>query len=417
MAELLRVLMVVDPPEQALQIKKLADEAGHAGQLPDLRVQFELASRLDDCQESMAAGACDALLLDFSGSADLQRLAELRHNFPTLPVIIIVSPANESLALLALAQGASDYLFPASVDVCSLAEVLRHTATQVRAMASQRRLAWLEENIGEAVWRAQPDLSLVEVSSSISRLAGFTVDEALKSRLFDWIVPDFRSALKDALESLYSCEGSAASAWNACLELEHLHKDAAPFWAEIRMHAVLNAQGQTAGIVGVTRDISARHAVQEKLDYLSMHDPLTGLFNRAYFVEELKRLEFSRMYPITVLLADLEGLKAINFQYGLAAGDEMIKQTAALLHKAFRSEDLVARIGGDEFIAIMPRCNTRVAGRALQRVVNLVEAFNEEQASPSLRLSLGIATAEQGQSLMDTIKAAGTQKFNRQIPV
>jgi diguanylate cyclase (GGDEF)-like protein/PAS domain S-box-containing protein len=417
MAELLRVLMVADPPEQALQIKKLVDEAEHSGRLPALLVQFDLASRLDDFQDSIAAGAFDALLLVFSGPADLQRLAELRHSYPALPVIALVTPANEPLALLALAQGASDYLFLASADVRSLAEVFRHTATLVHSMASQRRLAWLEENIGEVVWRAQPDLSLVEVSTSISRLAGFSAGEALKTRLFDWIVPDYHQALNDTLESLSSCEGSAASAWNPCLELEHLHKDGAPFWAEISMHAVLDALGQPAGIVGVTRDISARHAVQEKLDYVSMHDPLSGLFNRAYFVEELKRLEFSRMYPITVLLADLEGLKAINFQYGLAAGDEMIKQTAALLRTAFRSEDLVARIGGDEFIAIMPRCNTRVAGRALQRVVNLVEAFNEEQASPSLSLSLGIATAEQGQSLMDTIKAAGTQKFNRQIPV
>ena len=92
-----------------------------------------------------------------------------------------------------------------------------------------------------------------------------------------------------------------------------------------------------------------------------MHDPMTGLFNRAYFVEELKRLEPSRMYPITILMADLEGLKAINFQHGMAAGDELIRQAANLLRAAFRAEDLVARIGGDEFMAIMPRCNPRAA--------------------------------------------------------
>ncbi len=95
--------------------------------------------------------------------------------------------------------------------------------------------------------------------------------------------------------------------------------------------------------------------------------------NRAYFLEELKRLEFSRLYPITIMLADLEDLNKINYQYDMSSGDELVKHTATLLRTVFRSEDMVARISGDEFIALMPRCSACAAEKALQRVVNMVE--------------------------------------------
>ncbi len=414
MAEVLRVLMVKKPPTEIQQMKKLLAETEHSGRLPSLQVRCESAADLEAAGERLAQGECDVLLLGFSGPDDLERLAGLRQDYPALPVVAWVDSANESLALLALAQGACAYLLGDRADARELGEVLRHAANAVHSQVDRRRLDWLEENITDVVWRARPDLNFVEMTDSIARLAGYSVGEALSANLVDWIVPDFRQALQDVLLALYSCEAGAIAAWRPCLEVEHLHKNGAPFWAEISMHAISNEQGQLAAISGVTRDISSRHALQERLDYMSMHDPLTDLFNRAYFLEELKRLEFSRMYPITVLLAELEGLKTVNYQYGMTAGDDLIKKAAQLLRAAFRSEDLVARIGGDEFIAIMPHCNPRVASRALQRVVNLVEAFNEEQPTLSLSMSLGVATAEQGQSLMDTIKAASAQKYNRQ---
>jgi len=177
----------------------------------------------------------------------------------------------------------------------------------------------------------------------------------------------------------------------------------------------LGPERQISGWTGVTRDVSSRHNIQEKLDYLSMHDSLTGLFNRAYFLEELQRLEFSRLYPITVMLADLEGLNKINYQYNISSGDELVKHAASLLRTVFRSEDMVARISDDEFIALMPRCTARAGEKALQRAVNMVEAFNLEQPDLPLNLSLGIATAESGQSLADTLKLANSLKLSNKV--
>jgi diguanylate cyclase (GGDEF)-like protein/PAS domain S-box-containing protein len=414
MVEVLRVLMIEDQPGDARKVKELLDEAELAGRLPALQIRMEQVDQFAAGIERLEQGGIDTLLLSLSGPDDLHMLAEVRQKFSLIPVVVCVNPGNESLALLALTQGASDYLFTGVVDIRRTASVFRHAMAYVVSTANQRRLDWIEGNISEVVWHAQPDLRFSAITGSITRLTGFSVEEGLHTSLLDWIVPDSRQTLQEVIGLLGTFETSALSAWSVSLELEHLRKDNTPLWVEMTLHATVNPAGQFAGLIGVTRDISTRHAIQEKLDYLSMHDPLTGLFNRAYFVEEIKRLEPSRMYPITIVMADLEGLKTVNFQHGMAAGDELIKQAANLLRAAFRAEDLVARIGGDEFMAIMPRCNPRAAGRALQRVVNMVKAFNEEADLP-LSLSLGIATAEQGQSLMDTIKFASPQKNNSQI--
>ncbi len=414
MAEVLHVLMMEDQPGDARKVKELLDEAELEGRLPAIQVHIEQADGYTACLERLGQGGIDTLLLSLSNPDDLHQLAEMRRKFPLIPVVACVSAGNESLALLALTQGASDYLFKGDMDVRRTASVFRHALLYVNSNASRYRLNWIENNITEVVWRTGPDLHFSEMTGSITRLAGFSVEEAFHAILFDWIVPDSRQSLQDVLSPLNSFEAPGLTDWNASLELEHLRKDNSPFWVEMTLHASVDAEGRFAGLIGVTRDISSRHAIQEKLDYLSMHDPMTGLFNRAYFLEELKRLEPSRMYPITIVMADLEGLKAINYQHGIAAGDELIKQAAILLRSAFRAEDLVARIGGDEFMAIMPRCNPRAAGRALQRVINLVKVFNDDAAVP-LSLSLGIATAEQGQSLMDTLKAASSQKYDTQV--
>ena len=159
-------------------------------------------------------------------------------------------------------------------------------------------------------------------------------------------------------------------------------------------------------INGVTRDVTEKHTLKERLEYLSLHDEMTGLFNRVYFQEEMTRLECSRLHPISILVAELEDVKPINIEFDLQTADELAKRAAAILHQAFRSEDMVARISSDEFVAIMPLTQAGSAGRVMQRVVNLMDQENLANLSFPLHMSLGIATSETGQSLFKTFKSA-----------
>jgi diguanylate cyclase (GGDEF)-like protein/PAS domain S-box-containing protein len=415
MDEPMHVLMIEDHTGGANLIEEMLVEPMNSGRLSGMQVQFEKAADFSQGLVRLEDGAVDTIFIDLSTPDDLYKLAELRQKYPGLPVVACVSPDNESLALLAMSQGATDYLLAEGGNPRTTALVMRRVKDCAYLYASQSHLDWVEENISEVVWRATPDFRILDITPSITALTGFSVEEATGKVLAEWIAPDSQPVFEDMQKALPTIILAEEPGWFPTLELEHLRKDHSTFWCEISLKANVGHEEQITGWTGVTRDVSSRHNIQEKLDYLSMHDSLTGLFNRAYFLEELKRLEFSRLYPISVMVADLEGLNKINYQYNMSSGDELVKHAATLLRTVFRSEDMVARISGDEFIALMPRCGTRAAEKALHRVVNMVEAFNAEQPTLPLSLTLGIATAESGQSLAETLKLANSLKFSNKV--
>lgn len=414
MTEELHILMIEDHPGDTHQLEAQLAEAQKLDLLPSLKVQWEKVTELSAAEACLAQGGVDTVLIGVSNPEDLYRQSALHTKYPDLNIVTYVNLANEPLALLALEQGASNYLLIDTLDPRFFASVFRHILENARLNSTRQRLSWIEDNITEVIWRTLPDLSLVEITPSINRLAGFSVEEALKLTLHDLTAPDFRKSLLATLRTLQeACLSSApdAASWNATLELMLLRKDGAAFWVEMAMRAVVDVQGHLIGLAGTMCDITARHAIQDKLDYFT-HDALTGLFNQIYFQEELNRLEFSRLYPISVLVVDFKGLNMINLERGMAVGDELLKRVANMLRMTFRSEDLVARTESDEFVAIMPRTDARATSRVLQRVINMVAAFNQERPDLPLRLSLDVATAEAGQSLLETLKYIHTQKLN-----
>jgi len=97
-----------------------------------------------------------------------------------------------------------------------------------------------------------------------------------------------------------------------------------------------------------------RKRIEEKIRYLSFHDALTGLYNRAYFEEELERYNFPRYYPLSIMMADINGLKVVNDTFGHDQGDKLLQHLASLLNSISRKGDVVARLGGDEFVILLP---------------------------------------------------------------
>jgi len=151
------------------------------------------------------------------------------------------------------------------------------------------------------------------------------------------------------------------------------------------------------------RDITERKQYEEKLIYLSLHDQLTGLYNRTFFVEEMHRLSKSRDFPITIISADIDGLKQINDLKGHAKGDEHLKGCAEVLSKSLRSSDILARIGGDEFVILLPRTDREAGESILVRIHNQVAKYNKKTPEMPLSLSLGLATADSNEIDLEEI--------------
>lgn len=158
-------------------------------------------------------------------------------------------------------------------------------------------------------------------------------------------------------------------------------------------------------------DVTARRKAEEYLRYLGTHDVMTGLYNRAYYEEEMKRLSGGRQYPVSIIIADLDGLKEVNDSLGHQAGDNLIRRAAEVLKAGFRQEDVIARIGGDEFAVIMPLTDSPIAKDALVRVQTLVGLNNKYYGEPSLAISLGFSTGEKGSDLEDIMRAADDDMY------
>ena len=130
---------------------------------------------------------------------------------------------------------------------------------------------------------------------------------------------------------------------------------------------------------------------KEDLKYKSYHDSLTGLYNRTYFSEIIYNIkEFKNSF---IFSFDIDGLKLINDTFGHLEGDKHIIATGSILEKCFRETDTVARIGGDEFIAIVPECSKEIADTLLSRIENAVNKYNKETKESHLRISFSIGYA------------------------
>lgn len=158
--------------------------------------------------------------------------------------------------------------------------------------------------------------------------------------------------------------------------------------------------GRTFGYIIVFTDISELIEKQRQIEYLSFHDDLTGLYNRYYLRDALRRLDSKSKLPFTIMALDINGLKATNDQFGHNEGDKLIKLTADFLRSSLRQEDIIARFGGDEFCVLLPNTSAAVADSIKQRLLKSMAGHNTGKCT--LSLSIGYAVKEDEAECIDS---------------
>jgi diguanylate cyclase (GGDEF)-like protein/PAS domain S-box-containing protein len=175
---------------------------------------------------------------------------------------------------------------------------------------------------------------------------------------------------------------------------------------------VFDEAGAVKWVICISKEITDRKRMEQELQYFSSHDALTGLFNRNYFDAEWGRLQISRLYPMGIVVADVDNLKRVNDRCGHSVGDQLIQKAARVLRQSFRVEDIIARLGGDEFIVLLPKTDEA----ATQAAVARLRAHLAEESEPGrLGLSIGLAVGHEGSSLVEVIRAADLAMYQDKL--
>jgi diguanylate cyclase (GGDEF)-like protein/PAS domain S-box-containing protein len=260
------------------------------------------------------------------------------------------------------------------------------------------------EQANDLIFGLDPSGRINMVNQAACRTLGYTPEELIGTSPLEFIVPETLADAAAALARVLKGENIEQ------FEIAALTKDGRRIIIDVRGRS-LHENGQFVGTFHIARDITERRQTEERLMYLSSHDALTGLYNRAFFEEELARLEHGRQFPISILMADVDGLKATNDREGHAAGDELLRRAAQVLRSAFRAEDVIARIGGDEFAVLLPDADAATGEQALSRLRDGVALHNSHHPDSPLSFSLGIAMGEKGAPLAEVLKEADRRMY------
>ena len=143
------------------------------------------------------------------------------------------------------------------------------------------------------------------------------------------------------------------------------------------------------------------------------NDPLTGLRSRTYYDMTVERLEQQQIRPVGIIACDMDGLKLINDYLGHPEGSQMLCQAALILRTSLYAPDCIARMGGDEFIALLPGCTQEQLEKAIARISKAFETHNADPNNIPIRMSLGGACAEDMGTSLDQLQVMADRNMLR----
>ena len=291
--------------------------------------------------------------------------------------------------------------------VVTMHDITARKHAEEALVQEQYLMRMLMDNIPDTIYFKDKEGRFLRISKSQAQTLGVSdPQQALGKTDFDFFGAEHAQAA-------YEDEQEIIRTGQPVLNLEEVldWPDRPSRWVSATKLPLRDQTGQIVGTFGISRDITERKRAEEQLLYLSTHDALTGLYNRAYFEEVMAQINHGNPFPISIVIADIDGMKRTNDTRGHPAGDELLRRTAEVLTSICRSGDVVARIGGDEFAILLPHTDYSAAGAVLERLKDRLAEHNSVYEGLPLYVSLGAATACEPGLLSQTISAADREMY------
>ncbi len=284
-----------------------------------------------------------------------------------------------------------------------LSDVTRRMQDELALRKRDDRYHALTSTSMDGFWIADLAGCIVDVNDAFCRMSGYGREELLAMHITDLEVQETSEQVQHHLDVIQSL------GWGR-FETKHRRADGTHYGVQVST-TLLKEQGV---ILSFLSDITERKISERRILTLSYHDDLTGLYNRRFYEEEVQRLDTSRCLPLSVIVGDVNGLKLINDSYGHVQGDLLLKTISGIFKTECRSNDIVARLSGDEFAILLPNTEPDDAERLIRRIRSRLAL---ERIGPlELSVALGFATKSHSDELFqDVFKIAEDHMYRSKL--
>jgi diguanylate cyclase (GGDEF)-like protein/PAS domain S-box-containing protein len=421
-----RVLIVEDMPADGDLLVSMLQ-----ARIPKI-IELKHVASMQEAEEYLAASAVDVILLDL-GLPDSQGLESVRRAHGAAPhtaLIVVTGTEDEALAILALQEGAEDYLIKGHIDADSLLRAVRYAFERTglkEVLFSEKERAQVTLNsIGDGVMCSDVGGKITYLNPVAEKITGWSSANAKGQYL-----PDvFRIRDGESHESLPALMARAIKQDRSVSlppnsMLVRYDGDEIPIADSIA--PIHDREGLATGAVIVFRDVSEVRALTQQMIHASQHDFLTGLPNRTLLADRVgQAITLAPRYgkKVAVLFLDLDGFKHVNDSLGHTIGDKLLQSVAKRLTDCVRGSDTVSRQGGDEFVALLAGIDhAEDAGLTARRMLKAVAAphsidGHELHITTSIGVSVCPEDALDAESLMknaDTAMYQAKEKGRQQF--
>jgi diguanylate cyclase (GGDEF)-like protein/PAS domain S-box-containing protein len=409
-----RLLLVEDNAGDARLLREMFSEEGS----PDTELTHVMS--LGEAEQHLAERAVDIILLDL-GLPDAQGLGAVRRAkaaAPRVPLVVLTGLDDESVAALALQEGAQDYLIKGQIETRGLLRALRYAIERKmmeEALYAEKERAQVTLGcIGEAV--ACTDLSgkVTFLNAAAEKMTGWSSEEAA-GRTIAEVCRILDSASREPIPNPMDLDVAPGESVQSSFLL--VRRDGLEIPIEDSIAPIRDRHGKASGAVIVFRDVSAARAMALQIIHSAQHDFLTGLPNRALLNDRVNQaigLSSRHGTKGAVLFLDLDGFKHINDSLGHLVGDKLLRSIAGRLVDCLRGSDTVSRQGGDEFVVLLSEVeHAEDAAISARRILQAVsEAHLIDKHDLHITTSIGVSVyPDDGLDAETIIKNADTAMY------